>query len=439
MISRVHEAKGQAVVPGLVVAMRSLMVIVVLLLSAGRATAAAGQAPFETPPVLKASDLAPKELLKGPRFQVDEKVPTSDLVARFSLRSDFGTFETHGREMLRVRVAELAALEQLEATSKTETFLKAAGNAAKRPVEAGVNIVMHPVETAKGIPSGLSRMFDRVKMGAKRITEAASESGKSDAEKAEEVTRRVGSVSVNVLGYDDERRALAKSLQVDPYTTNPVLAEKLTDVAWVAFSGRLGVNMLVSVAVPGSMILSATSITNQMVWDMKPADLIKRHSETLLALGVGEQDVRAMLKNQWYSLSVLTLFVNGLERLAGATGRPEVVTLAAGAASEDDALFFTGAIQMLARYHETVEPIAKVAGRGPMIGYNRHGAIVVPGPVDYLSWTQRISSFAHRPDLKAKERGIWLSGRMSPRAKQEFTALDWTVHEESLMPKAGGS
>jgi hypothetical protein len=41
-----------------------------------------------------------------------------------------------------------------------------------------------------------------------------------------------------------------------------VLAQKLTDVAWVAFSARLGVNTLMSVAVPGSTLISLTSITS---------------------------------------------------------------------------------------------------------------------------------------------------------------------------------
>jgi hypothetical protein len=59
-------------------------------------------------------------------------------------RSDFGDFQVHGREMLRTRVAELAAIEQLEATSKTETFLKAAGSVGTRPVQAAANIVMSP-------------------------------------------------------------------------------------------------------------------------------------------------------------------------------------------------------------------------------------------------------------------------------------------------------
>jgi hypothetical protein len=134
-------------------------------------------------------DVGP-ELLKGPRFRVDEKVPTTDLVAQFTLRSDFGDFPAHGREMLRIRVTELAAIEQLDATSETETFLKAAGNAGVRPVQSAANIVMNPVETAKGVPAGLGRFYDRMKMGAQHISEAGADSGKSEAEKTEEVTRR---------------------------------------------------------------------------------------------------------------------------------------------------------------------------------------------------------------------------------------------------------
>jgi len=175
-----------------------------------------GPIPLEVPPVLKASDLVAPELLKGPRFRVDEKVPTSDLVAHFSLRSDFGDFQAHGREMLRIRVAELAAIEQLEATSKTETFLKAAGNAAVRPVQSAPSIVMSPVETAKGLPAGVGRFYDRMKMGSQHIAEAATDSGKSDAEKTEEVTRRVGGITADAFGYEQERRALAKSLRADP-------------------------------------------------------------------------------------------------------------------------------------------------------------------------------------------------------------------------------
>jgi hypothetical protein len=111
------------------------------------ALAAAG---YEQQPVLKASQLVPAELLKGSRFQVDEAVPTDNFLARFTIRSDFGTFEAHGLDVLQIRIAEVGALERLEAASKTETFAKALGSAAMRPVKAVGQIVTNPIETRQG-------------------------------------------------------------------------------------------------------------------------------------------------------------------------------------------------------------------------------------------------------------------------------------------------
>jgi hypothetical protein len=132
--------------------------LVVLLVSPSLVQAQAG---FENPPVLKASDLAPAVLLKGPRFRVDDKVPVKGLLGVFTIRSDFGAFEAHGVEMLRIRVVEIAALDTLESTSKTDEFVKAAGTAAARPFKAGAHMVMNPKETAQGIGAGVSRFYDR--------------------------------------------------------------------------------------------------------------------------------------------------------------------------------------------------------------------------------------------------------------------------------------
>src|SRR3989442_1355449 len=50
-------------------------------------------------------------------------------------------------------------------------------------------------------------------------------------------------------------------------------------------------------------------------------------------------------------------------------------------------------------------------------------------PVDYVSWTEPISNFARAQYLKATEADLWITGKMSPRAKQEFEALGWRLHE----------
>jgi hypothetical protein len=325
---------------------------VAMLLPGGRlGTSAHAQSPFEAPPVLKASELAPPNLLKGPTFVVDGQVPIQGMLGQFTIRSDVGTFEAHGRELLRIRVGELHALAQIDRMSKSEEFIKAAAQTMARPVESTANMLLHPVETVKGVPGGVERFFDRVELGAQTIAGAASDSGQSSAQRTEDVTRRVGGITADVFGYESERRALAKSLGVDPYTTNPVLSKKLSDMAWVAFSGRVGVNTLITVFVPVSIAISAASATNAMIYDTPAADLITRNEQKLLGMGASEQQARALIKNPWYSLSVLTSLVTALDRLSGVDGRPAVVTLAVTATTEDQARFLASAVEMLAAHH----------------------------------------------------------------------------------------
>jgi hypothetical protein len=409
---------------------RTMLVAMTLLLSsAGSAAVAWAQSGFEERPILKASDLAPPPMLKGPRFTVDDRVPVANLLPHFVVRSDFGVFEAQGRNMLAIRVVEVGALDQLEKTSKTEEFLRATGSAAARPVKAAANMVMNPVDTVKGAPAAVGRFFDRVELGTKRTAGAAKGEG-TTADKTAAVTKRVGGVTADVLGYEEERRALAKRLGVDPYTTNRVLSEKMNDLAWVAFSGRVGLNTVVAVVVPFSMAISATSITNDMVWDMKPADLLTLDEKKLKDMGVSEDRVAALLQNQWYSITALTSLVDSLESLASVKGRDQVVTFAAAAGTEDRARLIVEAVGMLARHHATVEPLVQVSAPGPIVARTKAGALLVPVPLDYVPWTAPVAKFAGRPDLKVKERTVWLTGTLSPRAKREFAAAGWTVREE---------
>jgi hypothetical protein len=131
------------------------------------------QTPTEPPQVLSARYLLPPDLLAGPRFRVDDRVATDGYMGRYTLLSEVGTFTVVSRDLLKIRIAELAAIEQLEATSKTDVFLSGAARAAERPVQAVVNIVTNPVGTVESLPGGISRFFDRVEMGGKAIEQAA--------------------------------------------------------------------------------------------------------------------------------------------------------------------------------------------------------------------------------------------------------------------------
>jgi hypothetical protein len=279
-----------------------------------------------------------------------------------------------------------------------------------------------------GAPAAVGRFFDRVQLGAKHVAGAAKSDG-TTADNTVAVTKRVGGVTADVLGYEQERRALAKRLGVDPYTTNHVLSEKMNDVAWVSFSGRVGLNTVIAVVVPFSMAISATTITNDMVWDTKPADLIVLNEKKLRAMGVGEDRVAALIRNPWYSITALTSLVNSLEALNGVAGRDQVVTFAAAIATEDRARLAVAAVAMLARHHATVEPLVQLSAPGPIVARTKAGSILVPAPLDYVPWTEQVAQFAARPDLKAPARTVWLTGSASPRAKRELAAAGWTLRE----------
>jgi hypothetical protein len=400
-----------------------------ITLVASGVSQAQGPSGYEKEPVLNAKDLAGPELLTGPHFTVDPKVPVRGFIARFTIRSPFGKFEAYGLRMLPIRVNEVEAIAKLDELSRTREFTAALGRAAVRPVTAAANMVVRPVETITGLPGGVTRLFGRIGLAGRRIGEAAVAPGLSPAERTAEVSRRVGTTAITALGFEEERRRLAQRLGVDPYTTNPVLSERLSRVAWVAFSGRFGVTATTTILVPYSQAMSAVSVTNSAVWDTPASDLINNASAIFRRTGASGADVRALMQNQQYSLSVLTALATGIERLKGVEGRDAAVIFAAAAQTQDEVNFVAGAVNMLARYHEAVSPLARVSAPGPILGHTAAGGLFLPAPVDYVSWIEPLGRMVGRPEFQAPEKVAFLSGQMSPLARKNAAARGWRIEE----------
>jgi hypothetical protein len=404
-----------------------LSVLVLLHLSATAVTAQK----FEMPPTLPAQTLVAASLLSGDGFRVQRQVPTDGLMAHFTIQSEVGTFQANSIEMLRIRVAEIPAIMELNKTSKTKVFAQSVGRNAVRPVQAAGQMVMHPVETVKGLPSGVGRFFGRVGLAGQKLKQAATEPQEAPAgEKAGQFATTAGQATRNVFGYEEERRHLAKQLHVDPYTTNPILSKQLDDFALTAFRAHVGVTTTIGVLVPGSVAITATRVVSTWVWDKPKADLIVQNQKTLGRLLVPDRVIKAFMRNPVFPLSVQTEFVANLERLSSVPGSIEAVTLASTAESEEQARFLTNSVGMLVRYSDTQTPITRLIVRRAIIGRDRNGAVVVQAPVDYVSWTALVSTFAHRTDLAGSRRTIWLTGQLSPMSRENFRTLGWTFNEK---------
>jgi hypothetical protein len=96
--------------------------IIVLLLVTPVLVGVSPAAEFETPPTLPARVLAPASLLAGNGFHVNNLVPTDGLLAHYTIQSDVGVFQANSTEMLKIRVAEIPAIQELTKTSKTKVF-----------------------------------------------------------------------------------------------------------------------------------------------------------------------------------------------------------------------------------------------------------------------------------------------------------------------------
>jgi hypothetical protein len=83
--------------------------------------------------VLNAKDLAVPELLKGPHFTVDPKVPVKGFLERFTIRSTYGTFQANGLRMLPIRVNEVEAIAKLDELSRTKELPRLPARPSRAP------------------------------------------------------------------------------------------------------------------------------------------------------------------------------------------------------------------------------------------------------------------------------------------------------------------
>jgi hypothetical protein len=259
----------------------------------------------EEEPVVDAASLVEPALLSGPGFSVDPHVELRGYMAHFKLDTRFGSFDAPSVEILAEREAELPALELLDAATHSEAFTRAAGDRFASTGKSLARIVMHPVDTITGIPSGVARFLrDKlVKLGNQAQTlsdRAARKLGSSgnpypsddgpmtdaragDAEDAPPKKRKNWFTRVTSEGerfvkreikYNTIKREIAKRLGIDPYSSNPYVQERLSSLAWVGTAGNFSAgSALGAVGGIGAEVLSKGGRIDEVVWRLSPDDL----------------------------------------------------------------------------------------------------------------------------------------------------------------------
>ena len=383
------------------------------------------EAVFEELPVLNASEILRPEFLSGPHHKVREPVPTYFGANQFTIDSEFGVFEANGNEMLVRRINEINAIARLKEVSRTDEFKNALSKAAKSPIASAKNIVTDPVNTISNAPKGLMKFMRRAGESIKDI------GNKSESHAAE------GSRMQQLIGFSDEKRKVAISLDVDPYSTNTVLQRELDGIAWASFAGGMTVQLATTpLGGPALTVIDVTSSLNDVLKEKSPTDLKMMNRKTLRGLGAGDKDTERFLSNNAFSPSQQTAFVLNLKALNGVANRGAFVRTAGEKSSdESDAIFCVQTAALMSKLRKD-KPLARLAMIGDFpICITKDRTIIVALQWDYAAWTSGAAGFTSDVQKLAAQSGenqnvfVALSGQVSPRLRQELETRGFTVQD----------
>lgn len=402
---------------------------------------------YETPQQLPLKQLAPQVPALGPGYQISEPVAVHEYYGHYELRSDVGNLKVDGADLLAIRIAELEAVRRLDALSRSDVFVDAAKRGVERPVEAVRQVGSKPVDTLAGLPAGVGRFLvrslERAKDTALDITDAArdamrdeddaeGESQQDEEGTGEKVTRATEKAALRYIGYQRARRELARELAIDPYSSNPLLRERLDELAWAAWAGGKTVGFGLDAVLGGvtQTLVGLSQDAYKMVWELPPEELRKRNLEALDQMGIRGKPARDFMRSDAFTLSLATDFVLKLQSPLLARDRIAWFRLALSLQTEREARFLLGALSMLMqRAEQGGDGVAiELLGRIPGL-YTRKGQWVIAMPVDHVYWSEDFARFAWRDDLVAQNHELLVSGSVSERAREALSQAGWRVRE----------
>ena len=383
---------------------------------------------FQQPPIkLQASQVLPKDLLRGDNFTVNASVQNDGFVNIYQLETNYGELRVETTALLFIRISELRVLKVLEEMSGSEEFAKSAGEAVVAPVKGAAAMVTAPVETTKGIVKGTGRFFSNV--------------GRSLTSSDPHQENVVGAA----LGYDATKRAYAFEFGIDPYTSYKPLANRLGTIAKSSVAGGLTVAVGMEVAVGTDstfgMILFISSTAEgmrQLAADNPPGALQKINRKKLEGMGIKEDLIKAYLSNYAYNPQEMTMLVGELETMKGVKDLDTFVSIATLASDESVALYYRLTAQLMAGYHNHVAPAVRIVNlSGEPALQTKDGKVVLSAEVDYVFWTKEIGDVlngveidvAKLSDVSGKE--VWISGKMDDTARKVWESKGWKIVQDA--------
>jgi hypothetical protein len=355
----------------------------------------------------------------GTNYTVKPMARSDGVMRIFDVDTPYGKYAFDGVEFTKLRLHELDAVAALEKMSQSEAFGRAFGRAALGPIKFGADLITNPADTVERSLSGIGNMFDRVGAGLSN--------NRADRDNIVE----------SLLGVTDTQRELAVTLDVDPYTDFPPLAQRLKEMASAMASGGLPVRAGLSF-VPGGIGIAVSSVAT--VSDAKDtlrsktaAQVIAETRTILASLDVPDASVSRLVENRNFTPADLLIMARALKQL-NAQNTTAFVDHVAGAGSRNVAFYDRRRAQILAaRSNELGGIVAFVTFGGQPVNVARNGNIIAAFTVDDIAWTeiQQRTFVAATSEIHRTKPGatpiLATTGAVTPMAAAEIGKRGWKI------------
>ncbi|MBF0369072.1 MAG: hypothetical protein HQL52_06410 [Magnetococcales bacterium] len=375
---------------------------------------------FEPLPTFQAVDLLGAEALVGEHYRIEPEVTNDGRMNGYSLTSAIQNLSANGDDRLVESAREIEAIAAIRTVKKTDAYMQSLANAAVMPLTISENILRDPVKTLKDIPAGVGQAWED-------LNNAIKNWGKGPEDERDDMAGMK-----ELVGFNSAKRKLAAQLNVDPYTSNPLLQEELTDLTWAQFAGKATVTVAMSVAPIGPAAeialttVNATGYVQDVLKEKSPSTLMTMNGEALVKIGMTESEVEDFLLHDHCTPRHQTILVDAMARLEGVTGRDDFIRKTAGATNEISCRQDQRVAEMILAYQEGQARVLSIEILNDVVFFqdeNQHQ--VLPLWADYLPWTQKMAGwmdgFPDSPGTKGKI--LWTNGQLSPLTQSRLRDL----------------
>ncbi len=407
----------------------SLMKIPLLVCLIFLAETSFAAAEFETPSTLDVKDMIPAQLISGPHHTVLSEVSNNGYQNKYTIESEFGQFLASGPFNLRIKIREMDALAYLETMSRTEVFVDSLVDAGVDLAKSIGGLFTDPVETVKGIPGGVVRLFagyiDSAKRGANYAQNMGNESTTGELHPKEFKKK-------NYLVSDAERQ-WASELKTDPYTTNLKLRAAISRMSVVQFIGGLPVSYALPMAL--SVTVGVLGELGDKIYNLNAVELEVNNRTCLSEAGISEESIEMFFASDYMTPTMHSVFCAAISRLTGVKNLELVAVQLSEAESFRETRFVLNSLVLLTWYQNQNDSIDRITSKTRLpFGITSSNELVAILPADYLIWSESLASnielFNDNKHPYAKK-SLWLLGQTSEKARHELTQRGWVIHDRT--------